>query len=158
MRGISSVPSGAVGDDALEAVVPPGGALCADAQLADRERHVVRNNDDMVRGDSVIRRGGSNGVAREVHEGLRFHKEDLFAAELARRGQRVEAELGDLDVFALLECVRRPETNVVAGAVVFFAGVAEKNDEPGNAAAWLLEDHNGKSPFTSLSAQSVGPC
>ena len=82
----------------------------------------------------------NDGLTGEVHKGLRLHEHDALAAYIDRCCERLEARAVDADVLFSGHGVRRHEARVVAGALVFKPGVAEKHDEPAYPAG-LFEKH-----------------
>ena len=72
----------------------------------------------------------NDSLAREVHVGLRLHEQNLFAAYLDLRRQRLEAQLVYADIKLLRHCVGGHEACVVPCSVKFGARVAEEYDKP----------------------------
>ena len=130
--------------------MPAAVALCADTQLADRQRYVIADNDDALWRNIIKRGGRGNRVAREIHIGLRLDKDDFLAAENTRGGEGVEAETVDFDFLACFNPVSGHKANVVAAVIILFSGVAQKNDCPLSAAAFAFEKHIVSSPFAAI--------
>ena len=122
-------------DEALEAIVSPGGAPLADAQLADGQSGVVRHHQHVVGGDFIEVGGGAGGLAGQVHIGNGLHDQHLFPGNGQGIGQRLEFQLLDGRLGSLGQLVGHHKAYVVAGIFILVAGVAQTDQQPGGAAA-----------------------
>jgi hypothetical protein len=66
------------------------GTAPADAKLPYGQRHIIRNNDDIIKRQPVIPHRGFYSLAAKVHICLRLYEQDLLAAKLCQRGQGIE--------------------------------------------------------------------
>lgn len=89
-RGKASVPE--VRDDVLETVVSACAAAAAHAELAERERNIVGDDDDVVSGNFIEPRRLAHSLAGEVHVGLRHHQKHVRPAKFDDLRQRAEAQ------------------------------------------------------------------
>ena len=68
-----------VGDDVLQAVMSTGGTVLTDAQLAGGEGYLVREDDDMLRGNLEEGGGLLHRFAGQVHIGDGLHHQHLLS-------------------------------------------------------------------------------
>ena len=117
-------------DDGLDAVVAAGGAVLAQAQLAGLQGDVVKEDDDPGGGD--LEEGGElqDAPAGEVHIGLGLEQEELAGGGIDLGVEALELQLVDLDTQLFGDAVDGPEAGVVAGLLIFPAGIAQADDEP----------------------------
>ena len=130
-----------VGDDVFQAVVAPGGAAAADAELALGQGDVVRDDQDPLRGDLIEPGGLPHGFAGEVHVGHGLHQQDGLAAELGRVGQGLIFYPLDGDVGSVSQLVYHEEADVMAGPVILGTGVAQTDDDPLDRSGVLKRKH-----------------
>ena len=130
------------GDDGFQAVVAAGRAVFADAELADGERNVVKEDEHPLRRDLIKVRGSLDRDAGGVHKGLRLHEKQPLAVEVRLRGEGLESLLGNLDLQARSQQVKGHETGIVTGLLVFRARIAEPRDQP--VIRWLLKQHKNQ--------------
>ena len=119
-----------VGDDVLDAVVPAGGALVADAQLAERQRNVVVDNEHMVARDLIEPRRLAHRLAGEVHIGLRHHQQHARPAEFDQLRQRAEAQAVAAQALLVNEPLGGHEADVVARVLILLAVVPQTDEQP----------------------------
>ena len=133
-------------DDVLQTVVPAGGTLGADAKRADGQRDVVRENQNMLRGDFIEAGSLSDRLTGEIHIGLGLHQQDLLPADAALCRQCPEADAADADVVLLRKGIRRHKACVVPGPLIAKAGVSQENHKPGDRAGG--KEHLGTLPLS----------
>ena len=107
-----------------------GRAVFADAELADGERDIVKQDEHPLRRDLVEMRGGLDGDAGGVHICQRLHEKQPLAAKVRLRGERLEALFGNLDLQARSQQVKGHKTGIVSGLLIFGARIAEPRDQP----------------------------
>ena len=88
----------------------------------------------MVAWNLVKACGLADRLAREVHIGLRLHEQHLLPAYLGGGGECLEAGAADAHAQLFRQGVGGHEARVVARTLIFRAGIAEADDEPGNRA------------------------
>lgn len=113
-------------DDRFEAVVAAGAALLAQADLEERDVHVVGDDEDVLRRDLEIVADGADGLAGEVHVGARLEQHESLALD------DFAVEFGFLDEGQALrfrECVEAQESHVVLRPLIGLARVPETDDE-----------------------------
>ena len=130
-----------MGDDVFQAVVAPGGAAAADAELALGQGDVVRDDQNPLRGDLIEPGGLPHGFAGEVHVSHGLHQQDGLAAELGRVGQGLIFYPLDGDVGSVSQLVYHEEADVVAGPVILGTGVAQTDDDPLDRSGVLKRKH-----------------
>ena len=117
-------------NDGLDAVVPPGGAICPHPQPPRLQRNVVKHDDDILRRD--FEEGGQLQYRPpgQVHIGLGFQQKQLDAVVGGLVVKSLKFQFIDFDPQILGQNVQRPEAAVVAGALVFLTGIAKAHNEP----------------------------
>ena len=140
------------GDDALEAVVSPGGAAAADAQLPQGEGHVVRHHQHPLRRDLVKGSGGGNGIPGEIHIGLGLHQQHGLVAQTALGGEGLKAQPGRGDAGGFFQDLRRHEAHVVAGHGIFRSGIAQAYHQPGHPGGPGTKEHGQNSSQRAAAA------
>ena len=116
-----------MGLDVPQAVVPAVGAAGADAQLAQRQVEVVADHQE-VRGFHLMKvEGLADAAATQIHKGFRLDQQEGLAAvvQLGHLGLEPTAEPRGV----LGQQVDDVEADVVPGARVLRAGVAEADDD-----------------------------
>jgi len=112
--------------DGLEAVVAAATAFGAVAETVERKIEVVADDEDVFEGDFVEIGEFGDGATRVVVKSLGFDED--FVAGFQPEG----VELGLLPGFEVVNFgikIEGEEAEVVAGEVVFWARVAEADDE-----------------------------
>ena len=132
-------------DDVLQAVVAAGTAAGADAELTHRQGDIVGDDHHVVRRDLIEPGRLADGFAGEVHVGLGLHHQHLFPVHHPLRRPRPEAQLIEAEALPPGQPVHRQKAHVVAGTLVFGAGVAQPHQQPADAAALALKDHRSTS-------------
>ena len=115
--------------DGAHAVVGAGAAGGAHAQPARVQVHVVIDDDEILGLDLVPVHQLDDGLAREVHVGLRRGEHHTLPADGALPHQRLAAQLGDGDVQLGAQHAQHVKAHVVAGVLVFFIGIAKAHDD-----------------------------
>lgn len=111
--------------DGFEAVVAAGAALGAVAEAAERQVKIITNDQDVFEGDFVEIGEFGDGTAGIVIESLRFDKNPVAVFE--PEGMEFGFLPGEIFDFGIK--IKCQETEVVASEVVFWARVAETDDE-----------------------------
>lgn len=111
--------------DGFETVVAAGAALGAVAEAAERQIKIITNDQDVFEGDFVEIGEFGDGAAGIVIESLGFDKDLIAVFE----PEGVEFGLLPGEIFDFGIKIKRQEAEVMAGEVVFWAGVAEADDE-----------------------------
>ena len=104
-------------------------ALCADAQLADREGDIVVNDDDVFGRYLIELSRLRDRLARVVHKGLRTQKKHPVLAYTGIGAQRFKLCTVELDAFLLFDAVESKKSEIVMIPVIFVARVAETGDD-----------------------------
>ena len=130
-----------VGDDVLDAVVTAGGAGGPHPQLAHGEGHVIVDHQHMVGGNFVELRSLMDGFAGEVHIGLGLHHQALLAPEADDVIGRFELHFVQFHVQLFRQQIHREKAHIVAGVLIFLAGIAQAHDEPVHRPAGFFKDH-----------------
>ena len=113
-------------DHALDAVVPAGGATGAQPQLAQRQGHVVVNDQNFLGFDLVKLSARLNRLAAQVHERQRLKEIELL---MFRKFRLPLGVLIETESPLVGQHVQDHETHVVSGAHVFVTGIAKADDE-----------------------------
>ena len=130
-----------VGDDVLDAVMTTGGAGGPHPQLAHGEGHVIVDHQHMVGGNFVELRSLTDGFAGEVHIGLGLHHQALLAPEADDVIGRLELHFVQFHVQLFRQQIHREKAHIVAGVLIFLAGIAQAHDEPVHRPAGFFKDH-----------------
>lgn len=112
--------------DGLEAVVTTAAAFGAVAETVEWEIEIVADDEDVLEGDFVEIGEFGDGAAGVVVKSLGFDED--FVAGFQPEG----VELGLLPGFEAVDFgikIEGEEAEAVAGEVVFWAGIAEADDE-----------------------------
>ena len=119
-------------DNGLDAVVPAGGAVLAQAQLAGLQGDVVKEDDDPGRRE--LEKGGQlqHAPSGEVHIGLGLEQEELAGGGVYLGVETLELQLVDLDIQLFGDPVNGPPARIVAGLLIFPAWLAQSDDESVN--------------------------
>src|ERR1019366_6829067 len=112
-----------------QAVVPAVRATGSKPQLAERQAHVVANHQQVVVFKLVEIDGLPNRPPTEVHERLRLQEQDFLAVFVPFSDISVETALGATDTWSGCQSIHHREADIVAGAVVTFARIAEADDQ-----------------------------
>ncbi len=143
----------------LEPVVPGQAAAEPRADIAERQVDFVVHHHDAVEVDAQGTARRSRGTAGVVHEGLRHqHAHARAAGEGAPVGEQARILLlGPAELPALDQLLGDFEADVVAGAGVAVARIAEPYDQPvdtsrGSVAAKEAQDSWPESPPEASSA------
>ena len=118
--------SGKVDEDGFETVLTAGTTGFAEAQGAEREGGVVKNNEHLVGRKFEVADKIPYGISAEVHECLRFHKRSATTNGGISVPFRVKAEF---DCRAAGEFIHDEESDVVPGTRMLAPGIAQANDE-----------------------------
>ena len=102
----------------------------ADAQTADRKGNIVKQNEHALGRQLVEPRRVHHGQAGVVHERLRLEQQQLLAACGCLRGQAAEAGAVDLHAELFRQRIDGAEADVVPGAGIVQAGIAQTHNEP----------------------------
>lgn len=121
---------------------PPGRAVFADAELADGERNVVKEDEHPLRRDLIKVRGSLDRDAGGVHKGQWLHEKQPLAVKVRLRGEGLEALLGNLDLQARSQQVKGHEAGIVTGLLILRTRIAEPRDQP--VIVWLLKQHKNQ--------------
>ena len=116
-------------DDAAHTLLTAVAALCAYAQLADREGDIVVNDDDVFGRYLIELSRLRDRLARVVHKGLRTQKKHPVLAYTGIGAQRFKLCTVELDAFLLFDAVESKKSEIVMIPVIFVARVAETGDD-----------------------------
>ena len=110
--------------------MPPGGAICPHPQPPWLQRNVVKHDDDILRRD--FEEGGQLQYRPpgQVHIGLWLQQKQLAAVVIRLVVQPLKFQFVHFHAQLLGENVQRPKAAVVAGALIFFSGIAQAHNEP----------------------------
>lgn len=114
-----------VASDGFEAIVAAAGAVEAVADFSEGEVEIVADDEKVARGKLVEVEEGADGLAGFIVEGLGFDEEAVAVFE----PEGVELWFLPIKMMDFSVKVKSEKAEIVAGKVVFVAGVAEANDE-----------------------------
>ena len=114
-------------DDRAHPVMPPGGALTADAQATEGEGDVIIDHQDLGRFDAVEVGDLGDRLAAQIHEGLRL--DDVFP--MPEAGDVRDPTLRVLECFARIlgQLLDDEEADVVPGVGIFWPRVSEADNK-----------------------------
>ena len=119
-----------VGDDIFQAVVAPGAAAGADAELAQGQGHVVGDDQHSLRRDLVEAAGQLDRLAAQVHIGLGLEHQHPLALDGDLAGEGPVAELAEPRPLPAGEPVSGHKADVVAGVLIVLARIAQAHQQP----------------------------
>ena len=117
-------------------------AIAAHAELAERERNIVGDDDDVVGGNFIEPRRLAHSLAGEVHVGLRHHQKHIRPAKFDDLRQRAEAQAVAAKIALVDQTLRGHEADVVAGVFVLLAVVAQTDEQPFRRAGFFENHEN----------------
>ena len=106
-----------------------GGAVFADADMPLRNVNVVVHHQQVFRRDLEIVGKRHNGLAAQVHIGLRHGQDHLLAAYKAFADEGVVALAADGHVQLFAQRLQHVKTYVVARVRILGAGIAQSYDQ-----------------------------
>lgn len=116
--------------DVAQAVVTRVTAAELEFDLARHDVELVMGDQDFIGRDLEETRQGTNGLAGQVHEGLRFEQPDGVTCQAGAGHQTVEIFLhGQAGLQFSRERVDPPKPGIVAGGFVIWAGVAQADKQ-----------------------------
>ncbi|MND53151.1 hypothetical protein D3C80_441800 [compost metagenome] len=119
----------AMGVERFDAVVPAVASGCLEPRSSRWQIEFIVDRDDICRRQLVEAHGLANGLAREVHEGLRLHQQNLLAVDLAFRDHCLELLRPRRKARPSLNGVNSHETDIVAVACVLRSGIAKASND-----------------------------
>lgn len=114
-----------VASDGFEAVVAAAGAVEAVANFSEGEVEIVADDEEVARREFVEVEEGADGLAGFVVESLGFDEEAVAVFE----PKGIEFRFLPIKMMDFGVKVKSEKTEIMAGEVVFVAGVAEADDE-----------------------------
>ena len=114
--------------DILQPVVPPGTPPGTHTQRAERQRNVVRNHQQVFRGDLLGLHPVTDGFARKVHVGRGF-QQDQRTPLMLQLGHIAVTRRRKNSVGRLGEGVQHFESDVVPGSGIFGADISQPNNK-----------------------------
>ena len=127
-----------VGFDIAQSIMATGGTLCPQAQVAEGQVEVVDHHQQVGRKDPVKGQRGLGRLAAAIDEGAGFQQQHRDAAEIDPRGVGVPLATPIADAVTAGQLIHHRKTDVVAGAVVLAARIAdtEQDAHEGPGSAW----------------------
>ena len=118
------------GDDALQAVVSAGGAVCADPDPAGIQGDIIRDDENPFRGNGIEAGSLPDGGSGAVHEGGGLHEQNPGSGDRGKLRIGAEAHPRDADAQGAGQGVNDAEAHVVPGLRIVLPGISQAYDEP----------------------------
>ena len=108
--------------------MPSGAPLRAQPQRTERQCDIVRNDQQILRGDLFGLHPIADGLARKIHIGRGF-EQNQRAALVFHLGHIAVTRRGKNSVGRLCEGVQHIESDVVSGPGIFGADISQPNNK-----------------------------
>ena len=118
----------------LYSVVPSRTSLATDTKATDVERYVIIDDDEIVGADFIEIENCPHALAREVHKGLRFDKQNAFARDSYLTHKSFVGTLVYTGIILIANIVYCKKARIMSCMKILATGITKSHNDVGD---WL---------------------